>query len=178
MIAVKANNKLMSSVNNSRRISFSEPIITRNYHAKQVLSAGNLFSFWVEYGGFNRTMLYLLPMGFTLIFYLSISIISLHHIAKSRSWTVTPDGEVPGTFLPSFCNSPLAFSWVTCCFFFVKAPETTRRGFADSRVHRNLERRQTAGNLGDAWPLILVVLCRVWQRELESLPNTGLLALS
>lgn len=107
MIAVKASNKLMSSVNNSRRISFSEPIITRNYHAKQVLSAGNLFSFWVEYGGFNR---YLLPMGLTLIFYLSISIISLHHIAKSRSWTVTPDGEVPGTFLPSFCNSPLAFS--------------------------------------------------------------------
>lgn len=119
-IAVKANNKLMSSVNNSRRISFSEPIITRNYHAKQVLSAGNLFSFWVEYGGFNRTMLYLLPMGLILIFYLYISIISLHHIAKSRRWTVTLDGEVPGAFLPSFCNSPLAFSWVICWFCFLR----------------------------------------------------------
>ena len=34
-IAVKANNRLMSSVSNSRRISFSEPIIARNYHTKQ-----------------------------------------------------------------------------------------------------------------------------------------------
>lgn len=90
-------------------------------------------------------------MGLTLIFYLSIFIISLHHIAKSRSWTVTPDGEVPGTFYPLFVIVRLRLVESLVVFvFFVKAPETTRRGFADSRVHRNLERRQTAGNLGDA----------------------------